>query len=183
MVGGALAGELLILATHPDASTGVITSTLAAAVFGSLVPDIDHGSSRISSGNIATRAVGIATQAIVGHRGFIHTPVAAALLTLFLRLTVTSAGDVVGSDLQNLSLYANMFFVGYISHLVLDTLNPAGIPWLWPFTDRRIHIGNIIPRSFGDLLFCLLLLLIVAHLSESIGLLNLPAIALSKVCL
>ena len=46
-------------------------------------------------------------------------------------------------------------FIGYLSHLVLDSFNPAGVPWLWPLKFRlKIPVtqpGGIIAVSYTHL--------------------------------
>jgi membrane-bound metal-dependent hydrolase YbcI (DUF457 family) len=35
------------------------------------------------------------------------------------------------------------FCFGWFSHLVLDTLNPKGVPWLYPFSSRYFRFAKI----------------------------------------
>lgn len=51
-------------------------------------------------------------------------------------------------------------FVGELSHLFLDMLNPSGIPLLWPITRKRISLlpiqtGGKMDRVIGVLDLCL----------------------------
>ena len=40
-------------------------------------------------------------------------------------------------------MYGRMLFLGITSHLVLDSLNPGGIPVFFPFSKKRRHIAKI----------------------------------------
>jgi len=40
-------------------------------------------------------------------------------------------------------------FIGYSSHLVLDSLNPTGVKWLIPLKDFKLH-GPIRTGSRGE---------------------------------
>lgn len=82
------------------------------AILASMMPDIDNPSSKLGR-NI--KIVGY----VFNHRGFFHS-LPAMLLFTFIIARFTS----------NLNTFA--FFLGYISHLGLDTLNKQGIYWLYP---------------------------------------------------
>ena len=52
------------------------------------------------------------------------------------------------------------FFLGFISHLVADSLNPAGIKWLQPFNKAKVKDG-IRTGSFLEKLFLLVTVVII----------------------
>jgi membrane-bound metal-dependent hydrolase YbcI (DUF457 family) len=56
------------------------------------------------------------------HRGFFHTPIILAIILIGIYLATKRADICAG------------FGVGFLSHLFIDTLNPTGIMWLYPFT-------------------------------------------------
>lgn len=128
---------------------GIISAT--ACIAGSLFPDIDIQGSRISRrAKLLSKTASFA----FGHRGFLHSPlflvVFSAVLWTFLPCYV-----ILG------------FCVGFISHLVLDLLNPAGIPLLFPYK-KRYSILKIPSGAKIQSLFVILLWLFSA--AEVIGL-------------
>ena len=102
-----------------------------------LIPDID-----IDSSKLGRKLGGISTiiESTFGHRGFIHTPILYALLSLLLSF-VLPMSVVYG------------FLIGTLSHLVLDSFNYKGIMWLYPLTKKRFHIMSIKTRGFGEFIF------------------------------
>lgn len=86
------------------------------AIFGSMMPDIDNPSSKLGR-NI--KIIGYTFK----HRGFFHSIPSLILFTFicsrFFSITWTVA-----------------FFIGYLSHLILDNMTYQGIYWLYPFKYR-----------------------------------------------
>lgn len=151
IAGGVLAGELVYLQQGSPAIAGPI---LLAAVIGSLMPDIDKPGTTISSANTGTKLTAVFLNVLSCHRGFCHTIVCGGLLTGILYYF----GVLFGQEWIKPIAWA--FAAGFLSHLILDTLNPMGIMWLWPFSTYRIHVANI--RTSGvseeiirDILFVL----------------------------
>ncbi|MGB9825895.1 MAG: metal-dependent hydrolase, partial [Desulfofundulus sp.] len=70
----------------------------------------------------------------VGHRGPLHSLPGAMVMTLLAAFVLRFwyAHAYVYDHLVPLVL------VGYLSHLVMDSLNPQGVPWLWPL---KRHFG------------------------------------------
>ena len=131
ILGGVLAGELVCIAGASSMLAAPALLTGAAA--GALLPDIDHRGSKVSRSSAAGRAASFAVSTLATHRGVIHTP---AFVLVF--------GAVLGAA----SLFTDWRFggelllgllVGMLSHLVLDTLNPSGIMWLWPISRKRLQ--------------------------------------------
>jgi membrane-bound metal-dependent hydrolase YbcI (DUF457 family) len=56
------------------------------------------------------------------HRGFFHTPIILGIMLIGIYL-LTKRADICAG-----------FGVGFLSHLFIDTFNPTGIMWLYPFT-------------------------------------------------
>ncbi|WP_427340767.1 metal-dependent hydrolase [Caloranaerobacter sp. DY30410] len=87
---------------------------------GSVLADIDHPSSIIGKFFIPINAV-------VKHRnGYTHSLLGAFLFTVPILLI-----DKV---------YFVTALVGYISHLLVDTLTPAGVKWLFPFKNKSYSL-------------------------------------------
>ena len=136
---GGVATSVLLMAVGHDLSA----VSASAAVFGSLLPDIDHFNSKISNKNFATKMISAVTTTIFKHRGFLHTP-------LFILLT----GAVLFVFGQYYCEWLNLLILpicaGMLSHLCLDTLNPQGIMWAYPFSRRRMNLLNITTSSFME---------------------------------
>lgn len=104
---------------------------LGAAVLGSLLPDIDHPQSWAGR---KMRAISVPLSLLVGHRGITHSAVAvvAGLALLLVMGMGWMAAPVV---------------VGYLSHLLADSLTPSGVPLLWPsrrrFTLNLCQTGSV----------------------------------------
>jgi inner membrane protein len=91
---------------------------IAAAMVGSLLPDIDHPHSFVGR---RLRLISVPLAAVVGHRGVTHSifAVMAATTSMFLWW---------GEEWSWLAALG----IGYLSHLLGDWMTPSGIPLLWP---------------------------------------------------
>lgn len=115
-----------------DLPTG-ITLNISNGLIGALLPDIDANESSIK------RELGLAGQLIqttlglmgVKHRGATHFGLT-ALLVFFVAIYV---GRYLG--------YPDLGFafgMGYLSHLLADGLTKSGVPLLWPFYPKSVHL-------------------------------------------
>lgn len=100
---------------------------------GALLPDIDHPDSKLGKklGFISKMA-----NALGGHRGITHSIFLLAGLPLAI-------GYFFGTA------YGIALFIGYASHLIMDSLNPKGVNYLHPITTLRMH-GFIQTGSAGE---------------------------------
>jgi inner membrane protein len=119
-IGGVLAGTgaALLLRSDPLLFAGV-------AGFASLLPDLDSPKSFVGR---KVWPVSAGVDYTLGHRGPLHSLLGAALAC-------------AGSFFALKALHLNLLLlcavaVGYISHLLLDALNPQGVPLLWPCKKR-----------------------------------------------
>ncbi|HEY4691113.1 MAG TPA: metal-dependent hydrolase [Anaerolineae bacterium] len=153
---GAAAGAALHLAV-PYLPAGVLplSVVIGVNVVGSLLPDIDSDESIIRQATGTNRRSGclgwivsLGFSLFGGHRAITHSLIALGLVAGLARW----AGQP----------WALAFAVGYAAHLLADMLTRAGIPLLWPFTDRRFHL---LPRPLrvttGTLVEYLLVLVAV----------------------
>jgi len=75
------------------------------------------------------------------HRGFTHTLVGLLFVAMPLIFMLETGVMFVGADI---AVSAQTGFVlGWFSHMVIDTFNSAGIPWLWPLTTKRFNFMKI----------------------------------------
>lgn len=118
---GAAAG--LYLAGHADIKTAAMSAGVAGV--SALLPDLDDPNSKMGR---LVPVVSWAVKTVVGHRGPLHSLIGAGaafeVASLFLR---GGYGHLVP-----------VLVAGFISHLVADSLNPQGVPWLWPL---KTHFG------------------------------------------
>ena len=111
-----------------------VTAVLTAAI-SSLLPDIDTASSKIGC-RIAPLAWIL--RILFGHRHFFHS--------LFCWVVVSGAAWLLlGRPIIALSI-----FLGSISHLLLDMLNPSGVQLFWPLPKKvvlaHLRCGGLIDR-------------------------------------
>ena len=82
------------------------------------------------------------------HRGFTHT--LAGLLLIASPFGFMAITGVIFPG-ANLVFSAQMgFVIGWFSHMAIDTLNPKGVPWLWPIIKYRFKIIKITTGSSGE---------------------------------
>lgn len=137
--------EHLILGTVVGASVAAATRNydnglifMSACIVGSLSPDIDLPDSKLGH---LIKPISALLNKIFGHRGFIHTPLNAAVLTLIYWL-ITRAIEPIAFRTVALG-----FLVGFTVHLIQDTFTKGGIMWLYP-VKLKIHFTNIGSDSF-----------------------------------
>jgi len=123
------------------------------AIFGSLFPDIDHPRAYISRGywSVLSTIVRKTTE----HRGWTHSLFGAGLFTGILLI-------ILWCLKVSLSL-AFGFFIGYLSHLISDSLNPTGVNWLWP-KKKRYGIGIIRTGSVRENIFMWIIIFAIVGL-------------------
>lgn len=108
-----------------------LPETLLATSFcmiGSLLPDIDNMTSRIGK---KTPVASMLIQLFIGHRTVFHAP----LPYIALAFVITGAVPILTPIILACCL-------GITTHLLLDMMNPAGVPLFWPIP-YRIHLSDI----------------------------------------
>lgn len=124
---GAAAG--VAVASHGAGEQAALVSAGVAGL-AALLPDIDSPYSTVG------RIVPIIPRLLntcAGHRGPFHSLLFTGLFTAAFAVLVHA----------NLPLCAS-FFAGYVSHLIMDALNPQRVPLLWPLK-ARVGIGIVNP--------------------------------------
>jgi inner membrane protein len=110
------------LATCHATETSAHASGMAAAMLGSLLPDIDHPQSFVGR-RLWFLSVPLAS--IFGHRGMTHS-----LIAVGVWVWVMLRGFAWDQEM------AAAAAVGYLSHLAGDWTTVGGIPLLWPWRRR-----------------------------------------------
>lgn len=142
----------MMAATHVLAGTAAWTGVawldgglarpdgLAAAALGALLPDIDHPSSWFGR---RVRSVSVPLAMVFGHRGITHSLL--AVVGCLFGLLILGRGAIAPAVL-----------VGYLSHLLCDSLTKGGVPLLWPwrrpFGPRLLRTGGLAEFLIGALL-------------------------------
>lgn len=125
-------GASILLSADPTETTLLISTSLIGSVF----PDIDNETSHFGQ---LTKPVSTIVNAFGNkggnHRGVLH---ALGVYVAGLILSYIYFKPLLG------------FFIGGLSHLLLDSMTPAGIPILPLFSTMRLHMGKI----RGDSPFC-----------------------------
>lgn len=119
VLGGIGSLWLLAPALGSAGNAGVLA---AIAALGALLPDLDATRSKVRSlsafGIQPFNPIGAAVNATFGHRGFLHSPWALAVVAGIAGLVWARAGWGA----------AAAFWLGYASHLALDACTVSGIP-------------------------------------------------------
>jgi inner membrane protein len=133
-----LSGPPVLGAGHPPTPDQVALKAIfyGVAALGALVPDIDNARSTLG------KRLGIVSREIqkhAGHRRIFHSLVGLALTGAVVWLAqqgVALALARLGWPRTAEGLAANValaaLLVGYLLHLVADSLTLGGVPWLWP---------------------------------------------------
>ena len=124
---------------------------LALLIFGSLLPDIDHPRGFLARQSYLFKRTSRGVSKFVTHRGIVHSLLAA--------LIATAVVWVIAAFYDLGMLPVACFFLGFISHLAADSLNPTGIKWLQPFSKAKVRDGI---RTGSDMEKFLFLLIIIA---------------------
>ena len=142
-------GGANLLHSNPE----VVPLIIAGGWLGGMLPDIDHPNSTISNIKIMGipifKPIAWLINLIFGHRGATHT--LWALLVTWLPFIL--APLYISSDMYWLTSYLSMFgigyAVGYLSHILLDSLTPSGTPMLWPLPD--VHLARLTTGKYDHI--------------------------------
>lgn len=129
---------LLIIGKLPISLSVEPLQAIFIASLGSLIPDVDHPSSYINKKFWRLFSL---SGGFNSHRGWTHSFLGGVMITaIFLTYLIYTKGKVH---------FIVPFFIGYCSHLLIDSLNPSGVAWFWP-SKRRIGIRFIKTGSFEE---------------------------------
>jgi len=157
MLGGAVGAAIYVLATASTTSTiatiaaepassniettlGITVTAIGTGILGGLIPDIDHPNSKISQ---KLKPVSKIINLIFSHRGLFHTPILYVIIWGLLTLQIVD---------PYWRFLINAMFAGIASHLILDSLNPTGIPLFFPVEHKRRNFANIKTGSWLETL-------------------------------
>ncbi len=133
---GAFTSLVLLGAGSPIPQISLATALVALAgnLIGGIAPDLDEPTSylwnKIPAGSIFGRIV---HPLLGGHRMISHSLLGLWGFGLFAKFLLGKIGTVLLVDM-NIVWWA--FMIGYLSHLVMDTVTKDGVPWLFPIPIR-----------------------------------------------
>jgi inner membrane protein len=158
-----LFGLFLFLVFWRLGLVGFDVVVLGALVVGSVLPDLDHPRGLIYSllGVPVWLRRGVCR--VVGQRGILHS--------LLVAVVVLVLGYLIFSVVLGFGLAVSFgLFVGYLSHLFLDSLTVRGVAWLLPFSHKRVRFvigtGSMIERIFFYILAIFSVVLVFPLVSE-----------------
>lgn len=109
----------ICMSTLPETFNWMSLTGMGFAMVGAILPDID---SRHSTVGRVVPFISIPIQILIGHRGALHSLLAATLLLYF-------------STSYSFPWALSLTF-GYIGHLVGDACTKAGVNFFWPVSTR-----------------------------------------------
>lgn len=119
---------------HMTLATAVVA--FGANMIGGLLPDIDTATSdiwdKVRGGSILAKIV---KPFIGGHRMISHSLLGIGIVGLLLTYILAAVGTILIVDMD---IIWWSIMIGYLSHLIADSLTTEGVPWLLPL---RVRIG------------------------------------------
>jgi inner membrane protein len=126
----------LFLYSQPIPQMSLATALIAfgANMIGGLLPDIDDETSdiwdKIRGGNILSHII----HPLIGHHRMIsHSILGMVIIGFILNYLLSTINKILLVDV-NIVWWSIM--VGYLSHLIMDSLTTEGVPWFFPIPFR-----------------------------------------------
>jgi inner membrane protein len=146
-----------VVATQPlqVVTLPTVLVAIGANMLGGLAPDIDQTTSsfwrHVRGGRIISRLI---SPLLGGHRFISHS-----LLGIFIFGFLTEKILQLMSTflIVDINLVWWAFMIGFVSHLVMDSLSREGVPWLFPIPIKfgvppisalRMKTGGILEKAF-----------------------------------
>lgn len=127
-----LASLLTVASLYPPTSLNLTTtvSCFVGGVVGALVPDMDQATNRLwdmlPAGNFIGR---ILRNLMLSHRTISHSLLG---IFIFYKILVFVMPKLFNADYVNITLVIASLMIGYISHIVSDSLTKDGVPLFFP---------------------------------------------------
>lgn len=129
-----------------------VPMVLILLILGSLLPYIDHPRGFLAKQSYLFRQTSRGISKFIRHRGIVHSLLAALIATAIVW--------VIAIFYRWETLAVACFFLGFMSHLAADSLNPTGIKWLQPFSKAKVKDGIRTGSIIEKILFLLILIAI-----------------------
>ncbi len=146
-----------IVATQhvPAATLATGVAAYVACGIGGLMPDIDQSTAHLYRRLPAGTVIGkLLSPFFGGHRAISHSILGVFLFGFLVKFILTRLHDVLLVDMDAVWW---AFMIGFVSHLVMDTISRDGVPYLFPVPWRfgfpplralRLKTGGIVEKSF-----------------------------------
>lgn len=109
---------------------------IGACFIGGMTPDLDTPTSSLWQKIPAGTMVGKLLHPLLGgHRLISHSALGLIIFGWLTRYLLNVASSTL---LVNMDIVWWAFIIGYLSHLIMDSLTTDGVPWLFPIS---IHFG------------------------------------------
>lgn len=146
------------VATQPipqDITLATVIVAISANFIGGLAPDIDQSTAtlwgRLRGGKVWGR---IFAPLFGGHRFISHSIIGIFLFGFGAKFFLEMISGIL---IVNMDVVWWSFMIGFVSHLVMDTISRDGVPWLFPIPIRlglppirflRMKTGGLLEKSF-----------------------------------
>ncbi len=118
----------------PQMSIATMVVAFGANMVGGLLPDIDEAASDIWDKFRGGKIIGELIQPLLGqHRMISHSFLGVFIIGYLLKRLLPLLGSVL---LVNMDILWWSIMIGYLSHLLTDSLTTQGVPWLFPIPIR-----------------------------------------------
>lgn len=139
----------------PEMSLGTAIVAFSANMIGGLAPDIDQPTAALWRRYRGGAIIGKLIQPVFGgHRYISHSLVGVFLFGYAAKVILGILNSIL---LVDMTLVWWSFMIGFVSHLVMDTITHEGVPWLFPipikfgippFRFLRMKTGGVVEKSF-----------------------------------
>ena len=146
------------VATQPipqDITLATVIVAISANFIGGLAPDIDQSTAtlwgRLRGGRIWGK---ILAPLFGGHRFISHSIIGIFIFGIGFKFILELMSPVL---IVNMDIVWWAFMIGFVSHLVMDTISRDGVPWLFPIPIRlgfppfrflRMKTGGFLEKTF-----------------------------------
>jgi len=152
----AFAALLTVCVFNPPEKISLATAIVALGsnMLGGLAPDVDQTSAefwnKIRFGRILSRYI---APLFGKHRYLSHSIVGVLLFGIILKLLLGWLGGIL---LVDMNVVWWSFIIGFVSHLVMDSITKEGVPWFFPIPLRigfppvrilRIKTGGFLEKA------------------------------------
>lgn len=152
----AFAALVAVLTTQeiPEMTLATAVVAFGATMIGGLAPDLDEPTANLWKKFPAGSIIGqIVRPLLGGHRLISHSLLGVFAIGYLVKFLLGKIGTVLIVDM-NIVWWG--FMIGYLSHLIIDTITKEGVPWFFPipwrigfppFRSLRVTTDSVIERG------------------------------------
>lgn len=138
LLGGRAVQEIDAMNISPVSKLGILGAVVIGILAGSVYSDIDLDGSKLNAED-----VDLHWENKLDHRGVVHTLINVVGVALPFLLLAFVLEKITSFDLTWITVLGLSMSIGCIWHMILDSLTPKGIMWLYPITAHRFRIPLI----------------------------------------